>query len=137
MNKLNTLISEVEKEIEGISKISNYDYRCKNDFELEKEFKKYKRASKVWNKEINFILNMNSNWGGIVLDIDETLVYLLKAKLLAYKEAQEIIQELLKEIGEKFYYHSDIDGVSLRLNDLAEYQEFKEDLKIVEDKNGN
>ncbi len=41
------------------------------------------------------------------------------------------IKDLLKEIGEKFFYHSDIDGVTLKLNELEEFREF-EKTKIAE-----
>ena len=41
------------------------------------------------------------------------------------------IENLLEEIGEKFYYHSDIDGVTLKLNELKEFQDFKK-TKITE-----
>ena len=56
-----------------------------------------------------------------------------QGKVQLYKEALEIEKELLEEIGEKFYYQSDIEGVSLKLNELEEYKEFKA-LKIAEDK---
>ena len=39
-------------------------------------------------------------------------------------QAIQEVKKLLNEIGDKFYYHSDIDGVDLKLSELTEYQEF-------------
>lgn len=49
--------------------------------------------------------------------------YIKETIKLSFKSKDK---ELMEEIGERFCYHSDIDGVTLKLNDLQEYQEFKE-----------
>lgn len=46
-------------------------------------------------------------------------------KDLCKKEFERLKQDLLEEIGEKFFYHSDIDGVTLKLNELQEFKDFK------------
>ena len=60
---------------------------------------------------------------------DEELIVLAARFKYAYEQGKKDergrVEKLLEEIGEKFYYSSEIDGVSLKLNDLEEYKQFK------------
>ncbi len=82
----------------------------------------------IWDKGIDYaikdIIKAINMPEGFWNRIDKML---LQATLKGIKLQMEDEIKLIDEIGERFYYHSDIDGVDLKLNELTEYQEFKEE----------
>lgn len=89
----------------------------------------YERFSIFWEKA----RNIKDEEGDNILTWDKSIIAQFcfnQGYLQAQNEFKEKIEKILKEIGEKFIYHSDIDGVDLKLNDLEEYKDYKD--KIME-----
>ena len=69
--------------------------------------------------------DMNPKPCGSVIEGELRLCTDCQTQLTQTIEMKKKFESILDELGENFWYYSDIDGCQMKLNELYEYQEYK------------